>query len=292
MSQSNGLRVTMEEGGGVRILIYPKILLLPKVHSSHTQDMNETKAIEFIELLARESGAIILESFANPELVIETKSDQSPVTIADRKSEEIMRGLISRHFPEHGIIGEEFGSENEEARFVWVLDPIDGTKPFVSGCPLFGTLICLLEEGKPIVGAINNPVTRQILIGNNRRTTLNGKTVRVRPTRQLEDSILLASNLRSPGDIQDGEKWDHLVKQVKELYTWGDCYGYLILAAGGADIMVDPIMNSWDLLALIPVIRGAGGEISDWHGKDPVVGNSIVAANPTIHPQVIEILNS
>ncbi len=253
--------------------------------------MNEEILVNFIKLLAEESGKVIRPCFGDPNLEIETKKDFSPVTFADWKSEEIMRGLIKNRYPGHGIIGEEFGEENSGAEYVWVLDPIDGTKAFSVGCPLFGTLIALLKEGRPILGAINNPVTGQLLIGNNEETTLNGIPVKMRKTPTLDVARLLTSSLEAPAPNQNEINWGLLTAHVEELLTWGDCFGYLLLATGKADIMVDPIMNPWDLMALIPVIRGAGGVITDWQGNDPVKGNSIVASNPILHPIVIGILN-
>ena len=167
--------------------------------------MNEAEILDFMGRLAKESGELILPYFANPQLIVETKSDHSLVTVADRDAEELMRSLISKEYPDHGIIGEEFGSENSDARFVWILDPIDGTRSFVAGCPLFGTLICLLEYGQPVIGAIHNPVTRQLLVGNGEETSLNGIRVRMRSQSQLGDAVLLASNLRSPREFQDTE---------------------------------------------------------------------------------------
>ncbi len=254
--------------------------------------MNEETLINFIKLLAEESGKVIRPYFGNPNLEIEMKKDSTPVTAADRGSEEVMRRLIKEHYSDHGVIGEEFGQDNAEAEYVWMLDPIDGTKPFSAGCPLFGTLICLLQEGQPILGAINNPVTGQLLIGNNHTTNLNGISVKMKETATLEEARLLTSSLEAPAQYQNGANWDNLAEQAMEVLTWGDCFGYLLLATGSADIMVDPIMNPWDLMALVPVIRGAGGVITDWHGNDPVKGNSIVAANPILHPMVIEILNA
>ena len=141
--------------------------------------MNEKDYIDFIEILAAKSGEVIRPFFANPDLKVELKSDDSPVTVADRRAEEVMRELIQDRFPEHGIIGEEFGNHNVDARFVWVLDPIDGTRPFTAGCPLFGTLICLMEQGEPKIGAIHHPLLDQLMIGNGSVTTLNGRVVKV-----------------------------------------------------------------------------------------------------------------
>ena len=203
-----------------------------------------------------------------------------------------MRCMIHREFPSHGIIGEEFGEEKGDAPYVWVLDPIDGTKPFSVGCPLFGTLICLLKEGRPWIGAIHQPVLNLLLLGDNDRTTLNGNPVTVGVKRNLSDARLLASDLKSPERFQNSRRWRALVSEVGEVLTWGDCYGYLLLATGGGDIMVDPIMNPWDIMALIPIVVGAGGIITDWQGNDPVEGNSIVAANVDLHPRVLASLNA
>jgi histidinol phosphatase-like enzyme (inositol monophosphatase family) len=245
----------------------------------------------FLIELAHLSGDFIRPYFANPDLAVETKADQSPVTIADRGAEERMRAAISKRFPDHGVIGEEFGTERSDAEWVWVLDPIDGTKSFMTACPLFGTLIALMHNGAPVLGAIHQPVLRQLMIGDNRSTTLNDRPVRVRNTARLSDATALTSDTLNLGRYQDGAACDRLFQQTKMLRTWGDCYGYLLLAGGWADIMVDPIMNPWDIQALIPVVRGAGGVITDWHGDDPVTASSIVAANSELHPRVIEILN-
>jgi len=253
--------------------------------------MKHSEIEQFVRELAFLSGDVIRPYFAKRDLKVDHKLDESPVTEADRRAELVMRELIRDRYPNHGIIGEEFGSENEDAPFVWVLDPIDGTRPFTVGCPLFGTLICLLENGRPVFGAVHNPVLSQLLTGDNSVTTLNGDPVSVGNTSKLEEATLLVSNLESPELYQNGEKWRTLSSRVESVFTWGDCYGYLLVASGGADIMVDPIMNPWALLALVPIIRGAGGVITDWQGGDPVVGNSIIASNPVIHPQVLAILN-
>ena len=254
--------------------------------------MSKKRFTEFIHCLAAASGEVIRPFFANPDLEVESKADRTPVTLADRRAEEIMRRMIRQEFPSHGIIGEEFGEEKGDSPYVWVLDPIDGTKPFSAGCPLFGTLICLLKEGHPWIGAIHQPVLDLLLLGDNERTTLNGNPVTISNQRDLSNARLLVSDLKNPGKFQNGRRWMALVGEVEEVLTWGDCYGYLLLATGGGDIMVDPIMNPWDIMALIPIVAGAGGVITDWQGNDPVKGNSIVAANAELHPQVLAILNT
>ena len=247
----------------------------------------------FIAELAVRSGAFISTIFAQPGLAVETKADLSPVTAADRGAEELLRHLIAHRFPQHGVVGEEFGSENEKAEFVWVLDPIDGTKSFAAACPLFGTLIALLHEGQPVLGAINLPVLQQLFIGDNARTTLNGEPVRTRPTRTLADATLLTSDTLNLEKYQNGAAADRVVKAARVYRTWGDCFGYTLVASGWADVMLDPIMNPWDIAALIPVVRGSGGVITDWTGKAPMNATSIVAAaTPELHAAVIEGLNS
>ncbi|MBI5381206.1 MAG: histidinol-phosphatase [Opitutae bacterium] len=254
--------------------------------------MDLTPYRTFLAELATASGDFIRPFFANPTLVVETKSDASPVTLADRGAEELMRKMIRARFPAHGILGEEFEPERLDAEWVWVLDPIDGTKAFATACPLFGTLIALQHRGQPVLGAIHQPILGQLLIGDNHTTTLNGRPVRCRPTRRIEDATFLTSDWLNPAKYQNGAAFAALANRAKLVRTWGDCYGYLLLATGWADVMSDPIMNPWDIAALIPVIRGAGGAITDWQGKDPVGAASTVAsATSELHAAVIAALN-
>lgn len=246
--------------------------------------------IEFARSLAEASGRLIAERFTGGEMTVDTKADLSIVTETDRDVETMLREMIHAIHPQHGIVGEEFGDEAPDAEYVWTLDPIDGTISFVSGVPLFGTLIGLMHNGEPILGVIHQPVLGEMMIGDGEKTTLNGREVAVRPCTHLGDATLLTTDPGLADRFQDGAKFQALRRSAAMTRTWGDCYGYLMLASGRADIMVDPIMNQWDLIPLIPIIRGAGGVITDWHGGDPVTGNSIVAAGPGLHSQVLEIL--
>lgn len=245
---------------------------------------------EFTHHLASISGKIIKQYFRT-EIRIDSKSDLSPVTIADKKSEEIMREEIMKQFPDHGIIGEEFGNLNTDAEYVWVLDPIDGTKSFICGAPTFGTLIALMKNKVPILGVINQPVLNEFLIGDNSETSLNGNKVFIRSCNNINDAVLITGDHFNIGKYQDQRKFDDVAKRVKLYRHWGDCFGYYLLATGFADIVVDPIMSVWDSMALIPIIKGAGGKITDYQGGDPVTGNSIVASSPGIHQEVIRALN-
>lgn len=250
--------------------------------------MNELK--KYCKLLADESGKII-KQYYRTDYRVEIKSDETPVTIADKKSEELMREMIMKEFPDHGILGEEFGEYNPSSEYKWILDPIDGTKSFISGVPLFGTLIALIHNNKPIIGVINHPVLNECLIGDNITTELNSVKVTVRKCDDLSSALLLASDHLMVEKYRSKSGFDNLLSRVKLYRTWGDCYGYSLLASGFADIMIDPIMSKWDLAALIPVVKGAGGTITDYYGNNPMEGNSIVASNTNLHGQVLTILN-
>lgn len=248
--------------------------------------------IPFVKELARKSSDVIMPYFANQDVTVEMKSDETPVTVADRNAEQVMREMINQQYPGHGIIGEEFGNENVDAEFVWVLDPIDGTKSFASACPLFGTLIALRHNGEPVLGVIHMPALNRLLIGDGKQTTLNDKPVRVRDTGSMEDAVMLTTDILFVDQYQDYTGFEKVMRTVKLFRTWGDCYAYFSLATGWSDIAVDPIMEVWDIQALIPVVRGAGGVITAWDGSDPVQANSIVAASPALHRHVVEELNS
>jgi len=245
----------------------------------------------FLQLLAKESAAIIRNHFRT-SIFVESKSDLSPVTIADKLAEEKMRQLIAQEYPTHGIIGEEFGNQNSSAEYVWVLDPIDGTKSFISGVLSFGTLIALLKNGKPILGVINHPILNEFLIGDNANCLLNNSKVMIRSCNNISDSTLLTTDHLNIIKYQNKKGFDNLTSKVKLYRNWGDCYGYYLLATGFADIMIDPVMSIWDSMALIPIINGAGGMITDYQGNDAVNGSSLVASNPAIHNDVIKILNN
>ncbi len=244
----------------------------------------------FLKILADESGKII-RSYFRSVIDIENKSDFSPVTIADKKAEEKIRELIIKEFPDHGIIGEEFGDYKMDSEYIWVIDPIDGTKSFISGALSFGTLIALLKNGKPIIGVINHPILNEFLIGDNENCFLNDKKVKVKKSSQLSEATLLTTDHLNVIKYQNKYGFEKLINQVKLYRNWGDCYGYYLLATGFVDIMIDPIMSVWDSMALIPIIKGAGGTITDYQGNDAAKGNSIVAAVPELHSMVINILN-
>lgn len=246
---------------------------------------------DFMLELAAASGDFIRPLYGQLQLPVELKSDLTPVTQADKGAEELMRDLIRRRFPDDGILGEEYGAEHRDAEFVWVLDPVDGTKSFVTGVPLWGTMIALLHDDEPVLGCINQPLEGKLLLGDGQSTTLNGDRVHCRGTRRLADATLLTSSWRSPARYQDGAAFERLAGSVKLCRTWGDCYGYRLVATGWADIMLDPIVYPWDIAPLVPIIHGAGGVISDWQGGAPWPAEStLVAATPELHAALLEVL--
>lgn len=246
-----------------------------------------------IEAFCRISRTVCAEYYGRSavDMGLDHKADDSPVTVADREIERRLRDYIEKKYPQHGIVGEESGSTQEQSEFVWVLDPIDGTKSFITGVPLFGTLIALMHENQPILGAIYLPVQDELLLGDNRETLRNGQRTQMRPCETLAEAVLLSTDVMHAERYRDLQRFLELARRVSFARTWGDASGYAMLARGSADIMTDAIMNPWDIMALIPVIRGAGGRITDWYGGDPVTGNSIVAARPGLHRLVLEVLN-
>jgi myo-inositol-1(or 4)-monophosphatase len=255
-------------------------------------EMRTDEFNRFLSVLAGKSGDIIKQYFWLDNKYVELKSDQTPVTRADRDAEAVMREQIRKTYPEHGIIGEEFGEENSSAEFVWTLDPIDGTVSFSSGCPLFGTLISLLHQNKPILGAIHIPLLALLCIGDGRQTSVNGRVVKLRDVTRLSDAFLLTTDLTNIRRTKHRDGFNLLLDQTQLFRTWGDCYGYLMVVSGKADIMLDLNMKIWDIMPLIPIVRGANGIITTWSEDDVLQKGSCLATNPALHPQVLKILST
>lgn len=247
--------------------------------------------IEFCRHLARGSGELIRPHFRMDGIEIETKKDLTIVTRTDREAESWMRAEIETAYPSHGIIGEEFGNVREDAEYVWILDPIDGTISFAAGVPLFGTLIGLMHKRRPVVGCIYQPVLDILCIGDNKVTTVNDSAARVGSCKTLSEAALLTTDPGLVEHHQDYPAFESVRREVSTFRTWGDCFGYLQLVTGRADAMLDPVLNPWDLLPLIPVVRGAGGKITSWEGKNPVLGSSCIASVPGIHQELVTRLN-
>ena len=215
-----------------------------------------------------DAARAVISGYFRQKLAVDDKSDQTPVTIADREAEAAMRRLIEARFPEHGIHGEEQGRVRGDAEYVWVLDPIDGTKSFISGIPLFGTLIALTHRGQPVLGVIDQPILRERWLGaTGRATTLNGAPVRCRPCPSLAAATLYST---APDTMFEGaaaEGYARLRRAVKLARTGADCYAYAQLASGFIGLVVEAQLKPYDYCALVPVIEGAGGVITDWQGR-------------------------
>ncbi len=229
---------------------------------------------------------------------VDYKADDSPVTLADQEIERYIVSQIENRFPDGVIVGEESGTHPASAAAAangplveWIVDPIDGTKSFIHGVPLFATLIGVMVDGEPIYGAIYNPLLNDLIAGDNNIALRNGVPTRMRPCDSLKQATLLTTDILDIDKHRNIHDFMALAGQCRILRTWGDAYGYCLLATGRADIMVDPIMSRWDLAALIPVIRGAGGIITDYYGGNPATGDSIVACGPVLHGQVVAALN-
>jgi inositol-phosphate phosphatase / L-galactose 1-phosphate phosphatase / histidinol-phosphatase len=222
--------------------------------------------IGFAAELADASGAVIRRHFRQP-LTIEDKPDSSPVTNADKETETVLRALIGRRHPGHGVIGEEYAAHQPDADYLWVIDPIDGTKSFIVGKPLFGTLIALLHKGRPILGVIDHPALGERWIGaRGHPTTFNGSAVKVRPCASLKQAVLYASTPHA-FEGKDLTRYERIRRTAKLTGYGADCYAYGLVASGFIDLVVETDMAPHDYLALIPVIEGAGGKVTDWAGR-------------------------
>jgi inositol-phosphate phosphatase/L-galactose 1-phosphate phosphatase/histidinol-phosphatase len=257
--------------------------------------VSESVRPEFVDLARRltEVSRPILRRYYRRKLDIISKADESPVTRADRECEAALRERIVAAFPDHGIIGEEYGSERADAEYVWVLDPLDGTRSFITGRPMFGTLIALTRGGKPILGVIDMPILADLWLGvAGQPTTLNGETVNARACAGLADAYLSAASPQMFRDANAG-RFEALRDKVKSVTYGGDCYQYGMVATGFLDLVVERGLGIYDYLALVPVIEGAGGAITDWQGGALTVasGDTVVAAGDRrILDQAIGIL--
>jgi inositol-phosphate phosphatase/L-galactose 1-phosphate phosphatase/histidinol-phosphatase len=222
--------------------------------------------VRLAHALADAAGAIARRYFRQ-HVAVDDKPDLTPVTIADREAEAAMRRLIAQAFPAHGIIGEEEGRVRADAEYVWVLDPIDGTKNFISGIPLFGTLIALARDGRPVLGVIEQAVLRERWVGvAGRPSTMNGVPIRARACAALGGATLFST---SPEMFRgaDAARFERLRSQVKLARYGADCYAYAQLASGFIDLVVERDLKPYDYCALAPVIAGAGGAMCDWEGR-------------------------
>src|SRR4051812_44049574 len=251
----------------------------------------------FVDELATVSGETILPFFRTA-LCVNDKGVPGafdPVTAADHAAETAMRTLIRRTFPDHGIIGEEFGAEREDAEYVWVLDPIDGTKSFISGMPVWGTLIALTRLGEPVFGMMNQPFIGERFSGDGGAASYRGpageRELHVRPCAALADAVMFTTNPRLMNEA-DRAAFGHVETAARLSRYGGDCYGYCMLAAGHVDLVIETGLKPHDIVALIPIIEGAGGVITSWESESAVKGGRVIAAgDKRVHQAAMRLLS-
>jgi histidinol phosphatase-like enzyme (inositol monophosphatase family) len=257
--------------------------------------MVDDDLIAFAEKLA-DSARPAARRWFRTGLAVEDKPDESPVTLADRSIERQLRTAIGERFPEHGILGEEHGSEGADRELVWVVDPIDGTKAFITGSPLFGTLIALARAGRPILGVIEMPALGERFVGAaGRPTTHDGKPCRVRDCREIGRAALYATSpeMFDGSGSGDAAAFARVAKAVKLRRWGGDCYAYGLLALGSVDLVIEAALQPYDFMALVPVVEGAGGIMTDWKGRPLHIGSDghvVAAATPELHRAALGLL--
>lgn len=225
-------------------------------------------------------------------VAVETKGDGSPVTIADREAERVARDWLAQRFPTDGLHGEEFGVERPEAHRRWILDPIDGTKAFVRGVPLWGTLVACCEGDTVLAGAACFPAVDELIVAApGEGCWWNGARTKVSDVATLAEATALVTDDRFTERPERGTQWRALASRVSIARTWGDCYGYLLVATGRAEIMVDDIVNPWDIAAMLPIITEAGGRFTAWNGNVTAFGGSAIATNEGVAVRTRELLN-
>jgi histidinol phosphatase-like enzyme (inositol monophosphatase family) len=249
--------------------------------------------------LALAAGDSTLKHFYRRDFAVEKKADRSPVTVADKEAETLIRQQVHQLFPDDAVLGEEFGEEPGTSDYQWIIDPIDGTKSFITGVPLYSTLVAVTLRGEPLIGVINMPALRQIVFAmrgdgawTNHPERLNEYiAARVSNVSSLAESVFVTTQNDSFERYRDAaSQYRDLESQSYVTRTWGDGYGYYLVATGRAEYMVDPIVNAWDVAAVMPVVLEAGGEFTDWNGQRRHDSGHAVGSNGHVHQAVISAL--
>jgi histidinol phosphatase-like enzyme (inositol monophosphatase family) len=245
-----------------------------------------TTFLDFAVETAWQAGRLTLAHYQTG-VAIERKADQSVVTIADRAAEQLIRQKIAARFPDHAVVGEEFGANAQSGSYTWFVDPIDGTTSFVRGVPFFGVLMGLVIDGTPAVGvcylaALDEMIAAAAGLG----CRWNGRVTRVSDVSSLSDACVVSTDARQVSE-RLGDAWSDLQRATAVQRGWGDCYGHCLVATGRADIMLDPRMNAWDCAALVPILQEAGGRFTDWRGSAVIGGGDAVSTNGRLHDEVL-----
>jgi len=251
--------------------------------------------LELARSAAREAGQFTLQYFQREDLAVELKPDASPVTIADRQSEQLLRMRIAAEFPDDAILGEELPERAGTSGYRWILDPIDGTKSFIRGVPLYGTLVGIEHSGRSAVGVIYIPGLDECVYASVGQGTWYEhagqppKRARVSARPTLSEALFCTSAVGSFAESGRAEVYEQLQAACRVSRTWGDCYGYLLVATGRAELMVDPIMNVWDAAAIQPILEEAGGTFTDWQGHPTIHSGEGIATNGRVLDEVLKI---
>ena len=245
--------------------------------------------LTFATQAAWDAGRVTLGYFQT-DLEVETKADSSPVTIADKTAENLLRKMIKARFPEDGLVGEEHGVEEGTTGRRWIVDPIDGTKAFVAGVPLYGTMVGIEIEGEPVVGVVNLPALGEMVnAARGLGCWWNGKRARVSNVDKVEDALVIVTEHKSFAKHKPGVA-DGLVERARLVRGWGDCYGYVMVATGRAEVMLDPVMAVWDCAALAPIMEESGGTFTTWSGERTIWGEEAVATNGVLYEEVMGLI--
>ncbi len=255
------------------------------------------KRLELARIIAKEAGYLTLRYFYDHhQLHVEIKDDETPVTVADREAENLLRKWIGQYFPDDAIVGEELPIKKGTSPYRWFLDPIDGTKSFIHGVPLYSTLIGIEKDGKNVAGVICLPALNEMLwagrgMGAWHETprSREPKQAKVSECCDLTEALFLTSEVKTFDQCQRGETYKTLEKACRLTRTWGDAYGYVLVATGRADVMVDPSMSEWDAAPLPVILEEAGGKFTDWMGTPTIFGREGVACNGRLHDQVLKL---
>lgn len=241
--------------------------------------------------LAWQAGKVTLRYFQT-DITTDHKADESPVTIADRETERFLRAAITSRYPHHAVLGEEDGASGDSTSpWRWILDPIDGTKAFIHGMPTYGVMIGIEYEGAPVVGVVNMPALGEIVAaGRELGCWWNGRPCRVSQVSALDQSLLVATSATRYEACGKQAAFERLVNATGMFRTWGDCYGYLLVATGRAEVMIDPVMSIWDAAALLPILQEAGGTFTDWKGTPTISGGEGLGTNGLVTEEVLSLL--
>lgn len=247
--------------------------------------------LDFAHQIAWQAGKITLRYFQSG-VAVDHKADESPVTVADREAEAYLRAAIAARYPDHAVLGEEQGATgSEQATYRWILDPIDGTKSFIRGVPLYGVMVGLLREGEPVVGAVNMPALGEIVYaGRGLGCWWNGRPCRVSTVSSLRESLVVATVASGYERYGKGEAFARILGAAGMFRTWADCYGYLLVATGRAEAAFDPIMNVWDAAALLPILQEAGGTYTDWSGTSTIDGGEGIGTNGLVLDELLSLV--